>query len=91
MWPHEGLDVECTPHVVCLRHAFTECVCQAVSQPWDRAVHRRPPCLQGADGGGGGRQCPSVHASGFYCMCPHGRRRGHSGVFSLYFPHLTCA
>lgn len=53
MWPREGLDVECTPHVICLRHAFTECVCQAVSQPWDRAVHGRPPCLQGADGGAG--------------------------------------
>ena len=49
------------------------------------------PAFRELTAGVGADSARLYRVPGFYCMCPNGKRRGHSGVFSLYFLHLTCA
>lgn len=66
-------------------------VCQAVSQPWDRAVHGggRPAFRERA--AGRGRNSAHMYTSLDFTVCPHGRRRGGTVVSFPCISLLTCA
>lgn len=68
-----------------------ECVCQAVSQPWDRAVHGGRPAFRELTAGVGADSAHMYTSLHFTACALMEGEEGTVVSFPLYFPHLTCA